>query len=352
MRQATNDNQTIPQRFLRALPDYLRSRGLDAEHLIADGLRKAAESRDTNGDAGPWAALFGHLIESTGDTELPLKFAETIRPRDYGLLGHVAMNCQTLGQAMQLLERYVRLVASTNEVKVLLHDGVVEIRWLPLPHASSPLYEQIGLAVWASFGRQLTARPEMRMEAYFRCPCPKDDSAYRRIFGGPVHFSQDMSKLIGPAEYFALPVVTGDPEIHRVLLERADTLMKEFGNEPDFVRRLRAAIYAQLTCYGGSLKQVACIYDCSPRTLQNRLQEYGLNYQELLDDVRHRAAKHYLRNPELTLAEIAFFLGYSEQSPFQSAFKRWTGITPGQYRKAALSMTPPLRSSRGSVERA
>ena len=71
----------------------------------------------------------------------------------------------------------------------------------------------------------------------------------------------------------------------------------------------------------------------SPRTLQRRLKEYGLDFKKLTDDTRRRFAINYLRDRKHTLTEIAFLLGYSEVSAFNRAFKRWTGSTPLKYRQ-------------------
>ena len=71
------------------------------------------------------------------------------------------------------------------------------------------------------------------------------------------------------------------------------------------------------------------------RTLQLRLKETGHTYQQLLDGVRHDLAQSHLREPHLSTTDIAFLLGYSEPSVFVRSFKKWTGQTPGVFRKQA-----------------
>ncbi|MBV8063567.1 MAG: helix-turn-helix transcriptional regulator, partial [Nevskia sp.] len=73
-----------------------------------------------------------------------------------------------------------------------------------------------------------------------------------------------------------------------------------------------------------------------PRTLQYRLEQLGLSFREVLDQVRCAHAEQLLRNPRICLAEVAFLLGYSDQANFQHAFKRWLGVSPGEYRAARL----------------
>jgi AraC-like DNA-binding protein len=72
----------------------------------------------------------------------------------------------------------------------------------------------------------------------------------------------------------------------------------------------------------------------SPRTLQRRLKEQSLDFKGLVDDTRRRFSLNYLKDPQHTLTEIAYLLGYSEVSAFNRAFKRWTGTTPVSYRRS------------------
>jgi AraC-like DNA-binding protein len=70
----------------------------------------------------------------------------------------------------------------------------------------------------------------------------------------------------------------------------------------------------------------------SPRTLHRRLAEHDRSFRDVLNELRRGRAEAYLRDPTISLAEVAFMLGYSEQSTFQHAFRRWVGTTPGEFR--------------------
>ena len=72
----------------------------------------------------------------------------------------------------------------------------------------------------------------------------------------------------------------------------------------------------------------------SSRTLQRRLKDQGLDFKKLVDDTRHRFSLNYLKDPQHTMTEIAYLLGYSEVSAFNRAFKRWTGSTPVSHRRS------------------
>ena len=95
----------------------------------------------------------------------------------------------------------------------------------------------------------------------------------------------------------------------------------------------RKYLTAHLASNEVSINDVATAFGTSPRTVQNRLTEFGYGFRALLEQIRQEQAEHYLSTTDLSLNEIADLLGYSEQSPFQNAFKRWTGESPGSFRK-------------------
>jgi AraC-like DNA-binding protein len=99
------------------------------------------------------------------------------------------------------------------------------------------------------------------------------------------------------------------------------------------VAQVRAAIIANLTQDRARLPLIAQDLSLTQRTLQRKLTEAGSNFQQVLDQTRHGLAKDYLSQRQLNLADIAFLLGYQEQSAFNHAFKGWFGISPGSYRE-------------------
>jgi len=76
----------------------------------------------------------------------------------------------------------------------------------------------------------------------------------------------------------------------------------------------------------------------SPRTLQRRLRDHGVVFNDVLDSMRFRAAKSYLAQGDVAGTEVAYLLGFAEQSSFNRAFRRWSGHTPTEYRRGAVSV--------------
>ena len=104
-------------------------------------------------------------------------------------------------------------------------------------------------------------------------------------------------------------------------------------HEDDFSRKVERAIAELLPSGDISDDKVADALFMSTRTLQRRLSEEGLTYKQLLESVRHTLAGQYIRDEKLSLNEISYLLGFSEQSSFSRAFKRWTGTSPSEARR-------------------
>ena len=110
-------------------------------------------------------------------------------------------------------------------------------------------------------------------------------------------------------------------------------------DEHPFVGRVRAAVGLTLQRGTGDLASVARALDVGARTLQRRLAAEGRNFRAVVDDARRELAKQYLADRAQSLANIALLLGFSEQAAFQRAFVRWTGVTPGRFRRDGAAAT-------------
>ena len=117
-----------------------------------------------------------------------------------------------------------------------------------------------------------------------------------------------------------------------MLLDHARTLHAKVPHEPEEIAKARQAIADALRCGEPTLSHIAKHLALSPRTLQRRLGEHALRFADLLDATREGLARSYLNDRKISMAEVAYLLGYSEQSAFNRAFKRWTGVSPTQFR--------------------
>jgi len=135
---------------------------------------------------------------------------------------------------------------------------------------------------------------------------------------------------------FDTPIMMANPR----LLEHFEKYAREFLTEIDgwneYTRAVTRIIIARLDDEALSIEKVAKEMAISVRTLQKRLQEEGVIFSDLLREIRHRLAQKYLRE-SYSVEQIAYLLGFSEPSAFRRAFKKWSGVTPREYREQSFS---------------
>jgi AraC-like DNA-binding protein len=158
---------------------------------------------------------------------------------------------------------------------------------------------------------------------------------YERTFSGRrVVFDAAFNGFTFEKDFLSAPMKTADAKLHHVLRAHAELVLSELPRTESLTQRVRDQVAQQLTRGGPSAEEVARELHMSRRTLSRKLLAEGTNFTDLLDDMRRRSALRYVADRELGLSEIAFLLGFSQTGAFHRAFKRWTGQTPLEYRRA------------------
>jgi AraC-like DNA-binding protein len=167
-----------------------------------------------------------------------------------------------------------------------------------------------------------------------------DLEVYQQALGGPVRFRAPLTEARFPSQVLDAPVPNADPSLFPALARTAEQRLAarlREAREPEIVQAVRERIEAQLMHDAARLPEIAQALGLPVRTLQRKLAEAGVNFSALLDATRRELAEQYLRDPALTLTEIAFLLGFGEQSNFSHAFRAWFGTTPAAWRERAGS---------------
>lgn len=321
--------------YLGVLADWLRAHGHPDSPLQREVATIAAE-RSARVPRAVYDGLLDRAALETGDPDLGLHVGKSIRPGHYGVAGYVAMNCATLGDALRQHLRYQALVADTSRPVVESDRQEVRLCWdasktTPHRHAA-----EMNLAGWISFVRSVSAEPLTPLRVEFRHAAPADTREHQRIFGCPVAFGRPRHAVAFEPSLLERPLARPDEEVRQLMEMHAQRLLKALAESDDPVSRARAFISARLSSGELTLSDVAGNLGLPERALQRRLQTQGLSFRTLLDEVRREQAEQLLRNPSFSVGDAAFLLGFSEQSAFQRAFRRWTRVSPGTYRRRAL----------------
>ena len=129
-----------------------------------------------------------------------------------------------------------------------------------------------------------------------------------------------------------LPIRTADATLLEILENYCREILGKKPIQPDIVFRVREQIVGLLPEGETSMDRVSSELGMSARTLARRLEEQGSSFRDILDDVRHQLALQYTSDRRLRLSQVAYLLGYNDQTSFNHAFRRWTGGTPSETR--------------------
>jgi len=281
-------------------------------------------------------AIWEEIVARTHDRNFGLHFGEATH---HFLTGHVLfsvmMNCATVGEAMEKYFRYHSLMADAVLPEMEPEDDLVHISLKTL-HSHIKLHRHHAeyiLSMITSVLRQLTEKKISIIEVRFGHSQPEDISEHQRIFQSPLIFGEAGNSLVFKGDCLELPVLMANPELLETLEQYVQKLLNRLYPQDIWVNKVKKRIgKILLRNEKPRVEAIARKLALSTRNLQNKLKEEGTSYQKLLDKVRKELALDYLKNSDMALYDIAFLLGFSDQSAFNHAFRRWTGSYPMEYR--------------------
>lgn len=329
---ASPETGTVSTFYARVLLDYLKCINLNPDILFEPALIAQLNDSGSRIPITLWRMMFELAIAETGDLDLPLKVAEQLEPKHLGMLGFAIMSSQTLQDVVAILLRFEQLIDDVNTTTLIENGDHIELHWLPLLGPSIPIFMQQSLVCWVIIARQVTSKPELVCDVHFSFEQPKYLENYQRIFGGKLYFNAPVTKLVVHRSTLALPITLCNPATNNLLMTQVEKTLQSH-TQPDFSQQIRQYLISNLASNKLSVADAAKAMNISVRTLQYQLEDCGLGYRNLLEQIRQEQAAHYLSTTDLSLYEITFLLGYSEQSSFQNAFRRWMGESPGSFRK-------------------
>lgn len=316
--------------YVHLLYDYLNASGVDACALL--GAPPAATDHFV--PMPVWQSMLKRVDALEGRPALGLRVAAGISARHFGVVGYAALACATLGQALQRLERYQVSVYDVNPATVWPQpDGGVAVEWGVARGRPGALVDETAIASLVQLARDMTGQHWPVRAVSFVNEAPVDLRPYEAFFGGHISFGAPVTRLVLDAPCLSLPLRKSDPALLALLDQQAESLLARVASVPAPVEAWRRTLIGLIREGRPTLADLARAHGLSARSLQRHLAHEGQGFQQLLDDTRRHLADAYLRDPGLELAEIALWLGYSEQSAFTRAFRQWTGLAPAQWRR-------------------
>jgi len=267
-------------------------------------------------------------------TSLPLRVGAAMCCDDYGAFGLAWKSATTLRRSYNRAERYAQVLTSVSTYEVEPAQGGAFINLHRSGHRGlgMRLSNETTIASILSISREVSTEIIQPVGVYFKHPAPDSTQAHEFYFQCPVHFGATRDALFIRNENLQAPNKLADKGISRFFESHLDTEVSRLEDDASFDQRILGYLRQNLSEGIPLLSDVANHFGMSGRTLQRRLSDLGYSYQTIVDESRRRLAEDLLRNTEYALIEIAYMTGFSEQSAFTRAFKRWLGQTPLHFR--------------------
>lgn len=320
--------------------DMARSKGVDCVDPLKDADISDELLEDSNKRVPGVAlqTLLSHLIPLSNDPCYGLHTSAFIQPASYGVLGYIAMNCSTVGEALVKIPVYEKIVGDMGVTTTKTQGEDIWVRWhcnFDNPVVRRQVIENV-LSSWTRYTRWITGEFERSPHVvHFEHDAPEDSAVlaeYEIVFGCPVKFNQANSELLITQDYLDHPIRQADAHLLQTLEDHATQILHEIDKDQPLKYRVSNLLRLMLKSELPRKEVIAEKLGMNIRTLQRKLRDEGSGYQELLDQLRLELAKNYLKNSRLSIDEISSLLGFAEPRSFHRSFKKWVGITPGSYR--------------------
>ena len=318
----------------------------EAELATDAGLTRA--TLDAEGASVPGSATYAHMELMFAKPNYPQFVVAAAGLHTLPSLGVVGLACKTVAtvsEALSCHQRYQHLTNRTARYESRVDDKnftFEEDRFGPA-RLGSQLISDYTMLVAATLLKQSAPGAPMPHTMWSRRATVDagERAAFEAFTGARLELGAPRAALQYDAGTLEFPVACADAELAEYftkLLERAGSLADD--GESETVRAARTAIRDGLTTGEVTMQTVARRLGLGARTFQRRLSGEGLSFGEVLESTRRRLVRGYLADPTLSLAEIAYLLGYREQASFFRAFRGWHGQTPTHYREALGAATP------------
>lgn len=310
--------------------------GQDLHHQILECAALSEQEFTKPGARFPasrYPVVLETLARASDNPLIALNLGEATHPRMLGSIGFLMSTAGTLAQAYQALIDYLPLLF---EGAVLEMEQTTEGTQLTLElNQNDQRAVEYFLACLINWPRWLTGHQVPARYVHLALPEPINTQPYQQFFAAEVEFGAPRNQLLLASDYLSLSCLDANHEMHQLHREFADSLLSKTAQQNALTAQTRNLIRQQLAEGGGCVRreQIADTVGLSLRTLQRKLGLLGTSFQNIYDQTRREVCLQLIQRGQMSFGEIAFQLGFSNQSAFQKAFKRWMAIAPSEYRQ-------------------
>ena len=277
-----------------------------------------------------------------GSPDFGLRLGELLQPSAHGALGYLVLSSPNLMSALQALRDYLPLRLPWAAIDLTLEDDSIRCQLRFQMPLGENLFARITTAeCFAMFIQSLVesvlGRTASEANIRFEYPPPPHAKAYGEYLHGPVRFACKGTSYHLPAELASAANTLGDSEAYRLTQVLCNKLLEQTPRSASTMAdRVRTLLLLRPIESSTETEVASCLF-VSKRTLARRLEKEGTGYRQIREQFLHELARRYLLESNQTIDTVAASLGYSDAAAFRKAFRRWSGMTPREFRLAAGS---------------
>ncbi|RMA82350.1 AraC family transcriptional regulator [Umboniibacter marinipuniceus] len=326
-----------------AIKRTLDARGVNGDKLLREAGIDVSVCGDPNTRLpSPKLNKLWDLAErATGDPRFGLSVPMFVHATTLHAMTMANFAATSLYDAFSRSARFSRIITTTMQFALNKQDGVYQIEYLLTePNSLSHHGVEASMLLCVRMAREIDLNPENKpIAVHLKRREDNDRDFFEQAFGCPVHFESERWFIEMDAAQVEAPLPTANPEI----LQSCERIMAEYlarMDKADISHRVYQLILELLVAGEPSQERVADALHMSTRSLHRKLTAAGTNFKSLLDNTRRELAMQYIRQSNLSIADITYNLGFYDASSFSRAFKRWTGMSPAKYRRDIALNSP------------
>lgn len=339
-------NITVPVGYVRHLLQLVKEQGFSVDELLSCvGIEPQDISEQTELPADKFGLLYRRIYYIAQDESFGMLSGGKVPNGSFRMMCHCLIHCATLEKAIYRINDFHEICRGVKIKPSLVRKGrYAKLSFITTDTANASLEELLqresvekiraSLSMWHHFlcwliGQRLTLKA-----AYFYFPQPEDLGLYNTLFQSEVKFDQHDNAIVFPAHYLDYPIVQTPDTLRRFLKTAPYQLIVMVDDDASLKSQVISLMGKDFSRELLSSEEVANRLHMSVSTLRRRLQEEDTSYQKVKDECRKLAALNYMSSPQLSINDVAGLMGFEEPSAFFRSFKKWTGMTPGEYRRS------------------
>ena len=346
VREAMERKITVPAGYVRQLLKLVEEQGYSVDELLNYvGIDSSMIDTQTEFPADKFGLLYQRIYYIAQDEYFGMLSGGKVPNGTFRMMCHCLIHCKTLEHAIYRASDFHEICRGTQVKPFLVRKGryakvsftTTDASGMDLEELlkdSTPEKIRTSLSMWHHFLCWLLgARLDLKA-AYLSFPEPEDISLYKTVFQSEVKFDQHDNAIVFPARFLDYPIVQTPDTLRSFLKTAPYQLIVMVDDDASLKAQVVALIGKDFSQELPSAENIAYRLHMSFSTLRRRLLEEDTSYQKIKDECRKMAALNYMNSPQLSINDVAGLMGFEEPSAFFRSFKKWTGMTPGEYRRS------------------